>query len=84
MLPKLRIKENLTIILLQELDLGDTSSSSYSNASSTVSKHRYYFDHIADRAAKPTLMAQMIDPTLSSRSSWVTKGLSCLSRHIHF
>ena len=76
-------KGNLTIVLRQELDLGDTSSSSYSNASSTVRKHSYYFDYIADSTAKSTLMARIFDPTLSSRSSWVTKGHSCLSHHIH-
>ena len=77
-------KGNLTVVLRQELDLGHISSSSYSNASSTVRKHSYYFDQIADSAAKLMLMAQMINPTLLSRSSWVNKGHSYLTHHIHF
>ena len=49
-----------------------------------VRKHNYYLNHIADSSAKLTLMVQIINPTLSSRSSWVKKGHSYLSHHIHF
>ena len=46
---------SLIIALCEELDLGDTSFSFCSNASSTVRKQSYYFNHIADSAAKVTV-----------------------------
>ncbi len=38
------------IVLREESDLEDTSSSSCSSASSTVRRWRFYFNHIADSA----------------------------------
>ena len=81
---KITNEGNLTIVLRQELDLGDISSSFYSNASSMVRKNSYYYDHITDNTAKLTLMARILDHTLSSRSSWVTQDHSCLTHHIQF
>ena len=41
-----------SIVLREVLDLGHTSSSSCSSASSTVRKHIYQFNHRADSAEK--------------------------------
>jgi hypothetical protein len=43
------------MVLCEESDPGDTSSSSCSNASSMVRKQSYCFDHTADNVVKATV-----------------------------